>query len=88
MIQCKGSIPSFVASTTWCIAVAITSATGAMNAHADETSATTALTIYSTAQPGAISPDLYRPGGVANFGRSLYVKSSVSYDRRPETLLE
>ncbi|MCH7702545.1 MAG: DUF4139 domain-containing protein [Planctomycetes bacterium] len=42
-----------------------------MNVHAGETSTTTALTIYSTAQPGAISPDLYRPGGLANFGRGF-----------------
>ena len=37
---------------------------------AQETAASVAMTIYSTAQPGAIPPDLYRPapqpGGRAN----------------------
>lgn len=34
----------------------------------------TALTIYSSAQPGAISPDLYRPvpGGGSNYGYNQY----------------
>jgi len=48
-------------------ALAITMLAGI--APADET----ALTIYSSAQPGAISPDLYRPvPGQGNFGYSRY----------------
>lgn len=41
----------------------------ASSGHADETS----LTIYSSAQPGAISPDLYRPiPGGGNQGYNIY----------------
>jgi hypothetical protein len=41
------------------LAIAITSACLGMSAHAS--AAETAITIYSSAQPGAISPEFYRP---------------------------
>jgi hypothetical protein len=60
-IQIMRSIPAFVRN-----AIAITVLVGsAAQASPDDT----AITIYSAAEPGAISPDLYRPvpgGGVPN----------------------
>lgn len=44
-------------------------AAGLRSAEAQDTEGQTALTIYSTASPGAIPPHLYRPGGQGQMGR-------------------
>ncbi|MBI3786473.1 MAG: DUF4139 domain-containing protein [Deltaproteobacteria bacterium] len=45
----------------WLLLPLVVFATVATGASAQEAGRSTALTVYSTAEPGAISPDLYRP---------------------------
>ncbi len=64
------------------MAFGFASATSSMNVQADEASSTTALTIYSTAQPGAISPDMYKPGNLGRgFARQIPGYAVVKQER-------
>ena len=67
------------------VAIALGSLLTAVSAGSYAASEDTAITIYSSAQPGAISPDLYRPvpgGGVPNACQRARLRDGSTRARR------
>ncbi len=70
----------FTLQKTCCAAISALAAMTSLLATASTTSEDS-ITIYSRMQPGAVSPDLYRPSGGRNTGANVPGYAIVRHDR-------